>query len=236
MSTRVIGNTKWNWKRYAGLVAVLLIFLVGVGVAVSSHGRPDKPSTHGKLVFSDDFERSNIGEKYVTGQADQGYKAGRWIIKDGQLRAEKIHNAALWLQTPLPEKVRIEFMARAHTDTGDIKCEVFGDGRTHQSGYIAIFGGWNNTVRAIARLDEHGEDRKNDNRCRVRGGRRRCVEKGVDYKWTIERTDHIVKWYIDDQLLMTYPDQNPLNGRHFAFNNWQALVTFDTLRIYDLSQ
>ena len=105
------------------------------------------------------------------------HKAGTWRIDGGQLVLPVLINAALWLKQELPQRVRIEFTAKAMSDDGDIKAEVFGDGRTHQSGYILLFGGWKNTVRAIARRDEHGEDRKNDNRC-VRNGRRRCVERG----------------------------------------------------------
>ncbi len=223
---------KTTWMRVAlGLVGLLCLALI-----IGARGQAHSPTTHGSLVFSDDFEGSSISDKYRIGTPDLGHKAGTWTVEDGRLKAVKIHNAALWLKQELPRSVRIEFTAKAHSDEGDIKAEVFGDGRTHQSGYILLFGGWKNSVRAIARLDEHGEDRKNDNRCQMRGGRRRCVEKGVDYKWTIERTDHVVKWYINDRLLLTYPDQHPVQGRHFAFNNWEPEVSFDNLKIFDLDR
>lgn len=218
---------------FAGLI---VLGVIGTLAAVGLYSAPTAPpSATGRLVFSDDFERSEIGDAYLQGAPDRGWEKGTWRIEKGQLRAEKIHNAALWLQQPLPKKVRVEFDARAHTDTGDVKCEIFGDGRTHQSGYILIFGGWHNTINAIARQDEHGEDRKEDARCVSRKGERpACVEPGVDYHWTIIRDDDTVRWYLDGALFLTYPDADPVQGRHFAFNNWEAVVTFDNLEIYDL--
>ena len=197
---------------------------------------PTEPSWHRrKISLFGRFQRAEPGPS-TTGRGDYGYKAGTWVIEDGRLKAEKIHNAALWPE-PLPAKVRIEFDARAHSNEGDVKCEVFGDGQTHQSGYILIHGGWKNSTMCIARQDEHGEDRKVDNRdCSVRNGRRHCVESGLDYRWAVERTDGTLKWFLNDRLVMTYPDNAPIQGRFFGFNNWQAPVTFDNLRIYDLAQ
>lgn len=215
-------------------LAIALVLGAGLALIVSARGKPSPPSAAGKLVFSDDFERAEVGDGYWQATPDQGYQAGTWTIENGRLKADKIHNAALWLKQPLPEKVRIEFTARAYSADGDVKAEVFGDGQTHQSGYILIHGGWHNTINAIARQDEHGEDRKEDSRCGV-GPERRCVEPEVDYKWAIERTDHVVRWYLDGALFLTFDDQHPVRGQHFGFNNWEAPVSFDDLRIYDLS-
>lgn len=215
---------------------VLALWVLGVLVLVAWRHRPIGPTTGGTLVFEDAFERPEPGPEYRQGEPDPGFSKGTWRIVEGQLRAEKIHNAALWLQRPLPEKVRIEFDARAETATGDVKAEVFGDGETHQSGYIVIHGGWSNTVTAIARQDEHAEERKADNRAcrRGRGQREACVEPGVDYRWTIERDGDTVRWFLDGQLVLTYPDADPVRGRFLAFNNWEAPTRFDNLKIYAL--
>lgn len=219
-------------RRIVGVAVV--VFVIALFVAITLDGRPARPTEGGRLVYEDTFDRATPGADYHQSEPDLGWKAGTWKIEDGRLAAADIHNAALWLQVPLPDKVRIEFDARAHSDEGDVKVEVFGDGRTHQSGYILIFGGWKNTINAIARQDEHGEDRKEDSRCAPRKGRRMCVEPDVDYRWTIERTDGELRWYLDDRLFLTYDDAHPVRGRHFGFNNWEAPVTFDNLRIYDL--
>lgn len=224
-------------RRPLGLVAAL-VFLGGVTGWMTFRYDPEPlPERQGRLVYSDDFERAEIGADWHQGAPDPGWKAGTWRIEGGRLRGDNIHNAALWLQRPMPEKVRVEFDARAESDTGDVKCEIFGDGRTHQSGYILIMGGWSNSVITIARQDEHAEERKQDNRCRRTPDQRSvCVEPGVDYRWAIERTDGVVRWYVDGQLLLTYDDADPVRGRHFAFNNWEAPVTFDNLAIYDLGE
>lgn len=207
---------------------------LAVLILVAWRQRPIAPTQGGTLVFQDDFERAELGPDYRQSVADPGFEAGTWRIQDGFLRGDKIHNAAIWLQKPLPEKVRIEFDAQAETATGDVKAEVFGDGITHQSGYIVIQGGWSNTVMAIARQDEHAEERKQDNRgCRRgRGQRDACVEPGVDYHWIIERDGDTVRWFLDGMLILTYPDADPVRGRFMAFNNWEAPTRFDNLRIY----
>lgn len=215
--------------------AAIAIFVIALFAAIGIDGRSTTPTSGGRLVFEDTFDRATLGDAWRQSEPDLGWKAGTWKLEDGRLAATDIHNAALWLTTPLPEAVRIEFDARATSDDGDVKAEVFGDGRTHQSGYILIFGGWKNTINAIARQDEHGEDRKEDNRCAVRKGRRLCVEPDVDYRWAIERTNGEVRWYLDGRLFLTYDDTHPVRGRHFAFNNWEAPVSFDNLRVYDLT-
>lgn len=220
-------------RRYGPLIGVGAFILV-VATAVGISGRPEVPTAGGKLVYEATFDDGRIGPEWRQSEPDLGWKAGTWKVVDGQLEAREIHNAALWLQTPLPERVRVEFEATALSDEGDVKAEIFGDGRTHQSGYIAIFGGWNNSINTIARLDEHGEDRKEDRRCGARKGRSFCVEPDVAYRWTLERTDGELRWYLDGALFLTYDDAHPVQGRHFAFNNWEAPVRFDNLKVYDL--
>jgi len=209
-------------------------FALVVAFAVGMRGRPVGPTTGGTLVYEADFDDGRIGDEWKQSEPDLGWKAGTWKVVDGQLEARDIHNAALWLQTVMPERVRVEFDATALSDEGDVKAEIFGDGRTHQSGYIVIFGGWNNSINAIARRDEHAEDRKEDRRCSARKGRVFCVEPDVPYRWTLERTDGELRWYLDGVLFLTYGDAHPVQGRHFAFNNWEAPVRFDNLKIFDL--
>jgi hypothetical protein len=218
------------------VTGAVLVFLAVSMAAMGWAFRQREMPTGGRLVYSDDFERHAPGADWRQSEPDPGWTAGAWRIEGGRLRGEKIHNAALWLQAPLPENVRIEFDARAETPDGDVKAEVFGDGRTHQSGYIAIHGGWRNTVRAIARRDEHAEERKEDNRCDVVDRRTRCVEPGVDYRWALVRTGDTLEWYLNGKLLLTYPDAHPVRGRHFAFNGWEAPTSFDNLRVYDLGE
>ncbi len=254
------------------LVRLLIAALVLAGSVVLYAGQRFKATaqpTDGTEVYSDTFERAQVGTAYIQGQPDPGHKTAPWRIDwfctgprgasdarrvertvsfqvhrafavdltlmcNRQLVAENIHNAALWLTQPLPEKVRVEFTATALSDSGDVKSEIFGDGLTHQSGYILIMGGWSNQLNIIARQDEHGEDRKRDGRCVVRNRRKACVDKGKRYHWAIERRDDTVKWFVDGKLFLVFPDRFPIKGQHFGFNNWEAKVAFDDLKVFAL--
>ncbi|MGB0648184.1 MAG: hypothetical protein ACPGQS_13455 [Bradymonadia bacterium] len=257
------------WKLTFQVLGSALLIVAVVAIVASGQFAPMPLPEDGVEIFTDDFERLEIGSDYLQGTPDPGHTAERWRIESfctppgepkasdsksekltfdvhrwfsftieghcsRKLVAENIHNAALWLQKALPEKVRVEFEATALTPTGDVKSEIFGDGITHQSGYILIMGGWSNQLNIIARQDEHGEDRKRDNRCVVRNRRKVCVEKGKVYRWAIERRDKTLKWFVNDKLFMTYPDRYPIQGKHFGFNNWEAKVAFDHLRILKL--
>lgn len=179
-----------------------------------------------RLVFEDDFEREDVGDAWrAQGEA--------WSIDEGWLTVEGARNDALWLKTKLPARVRIEFDAMSLSEEGDLKFEVFGDGYSHESGYIGIFGGWDNRLNIIARLDEHGEDR-------LIGAEGQRVEPERTYRFRIERTDHILRWYVDDALFIAYEDQEPLvhedDHAYFAFNDWDAPLRFDNVRVYELPE
>lgn len=213
-------------KSTSQLLAVVAICFLA---ASACHTREvgDAPAALGGLVFSDDFERAELGDAWTRGTGEAG--TGEWTIKDGWLTGSALKNDPLWLSSPLPRQVRVEFDAKALTDVGDLKIEVFGDGENHASGYILIFGGWNNSLDVIARLDEHGDDRM------ARATRK--VEKDRVYKMAVERSDSTVKWFIDGELFMSYPDDEPLTGpkhAHFAFSDWLAAVAFDNVKVFRL--
>ena len=192
-------------------------------------------SLKAELIFQDRFDDEKTLSQYTQAKADQGYEAGTWRIKEGRLYGQKIHNAALWLSTlKLPKNVRIEFDAWTHEKAGDLKCEIFGDGRHHQSGYIVIAGGWNNRLNIIARQDEHGEDRKKDARC-SQYKHIGCNKKDQVQHWRIERYNDRLMWFVDEKLIMYYDDIFPMEGEYFAFNNWSAATSFDNLEVYHLS-
>lgn len=196
--------------------------------------------SEGKQVFAADFEGPNALNPEVWNDTSGG--AG-WVVREGQLFSKGTRNKALWLKHPLPEQVRVEFEARSGSLEGDIKFEVFGDGQQHESGYIAIFGGWKNQLNIIARLDEHGEDRCVMNRatkvCRPGpAGRQRVVQDKV-YRMALVRVDHVVRWFVDGELFLEYADPAPLVGerhRHLAFNDWAVPLWFDNLKVFDLGQ
>jgi hypothetical protein len=183
----------------------------------------------GPRGFRDNFERSDIGDLWHN-------TGGRYRIQQGWLNVQGARNRPLWLRRRLPRDVRIEFEARSQSPAGDIKVEVFGDGSSRATtdsyvatSYVVIFGGWNNSTNCIARLDEHGTDRA--------VGPRHPVEIGHSYRMRVERHGGLVTAWADGTEIAHMDDSDPLEGRghdHFAFNDWDADIYFDNLRITPL--
>jgi hypothetical protein len=183
----------------------------------------------GTAGFSDDFERSDLGDLWNN-------TGGPYRIVKGQLKVEGARNKPLWLRRTLPRDVSIEFDVRSDSSDGDIKVEVYGDGVSKAesvsytaTSYVVIFGGWHNSLNVIARLDEHGS-------ARARGPARK-VESGRTYHMKITRRGATIEALVDGQLLASFKDPEPLRGTghdHFAFNNWAVPLTFDNLRIRPL--
>src|SRR5262249_22981333 len=128
------------------------------------------------------------------------------------------------------------FDAWSTSDIGDIKCEIFGDGRSYATedsytatSYVVIFGGWHNQFNVIARRDEHAPDR------RERRGPR--VVPNQHYHWVVERRGNVLTWSLDGQPMLEWNDPDPLAGpghEYFAFNNWEVELGFDNLVITPL--
>lgn len=178
----------------------------------------------GRLVFEDDFSGETIGESWQTA-------SDRWQLQEGVLRVSGARNEGLWLQVALPDEVRIDVDLTSHGEEGDLKFEVFTDGRTHESGYVGIFGGWNNRLNLIARLDEHGEDRHV-------GQPGVQVEPERRYRFSIVRTDNRLRWFVDGEHFLTFDDSEPLRGpehAYFGLNNWNVPQSIHRVAVYDLS-
>lgn len=162
---------------------------------------------------------------------------GAYEIKDGALFVEGAKNHPLWLQRRIPCNVRIDFVAWSDSSEGDIKVELFGDGRSSAddegaytgTGYMIIFGGWSNSVNTIARRDEHNARLKEDSET--------VVEAGKRYQFSLRVQNGRISWYLDGRPFMEVEDPDPLCGPgndHFAFSNWGTPVHFDDLSIVPL--
>lgn len=203
---------------------------VALAVSCSSGSTDSTAASGGRKVFEDRFERSDLGPDWLD------TSRGRFAIADGALRAQGARNRPLWLVRKLPRDARVEFTARSESPAVDIKVEVFGDGRSFAkrasytaTSYVVILGGWNNTRSIIARMDEHGEDRRA--RTSPRG------EQGRSYKFSIVRQGKSLTWFLDGERFLEFDDPQPLAGpghEHFAFNNWTSEVYFDDLVVYEL--
>lgn len=201
-------------------------------LALAPLGCEELPRTYstraeeGVVLFRDDFERAELGPDWLpTGPGA--------TIDNGVLKLEGLQNHPLWLARPLPDDVRIELDAWGTTEEGDIKVELCGDGKSAAAsinyvatGYVFIFGGWNNSLNAIVRRNEHGQQRQTSSEPKVEPGRR--------YHFTITRSGGELRWEIDGREVLAYEDDAPLRGEghdHFAFSGWEAQTQFDNLVI-----
>ncbi|RYE81981.1 MAG: hypothetical protein EOO75_21390, partial [Myxococcales bacterium] len=170
-----------------------------------------------------------------------------WVLREGRLCAQGVRNRGVWLARRLPLNARVEFDAIAGSPVGDLKVEAWGDGvsgatgasYTNATSYLAILGGWKNTLHVLARLDEHGTDRlivrvdRDDDDPRARP-----VTPGQAVRVRLERADgRTVVWSVDDRVMHQLADEAPLAGPghdHLGFNDWEAPVCFDNLVVTPL--
>lgn len=180
----------------------------------------------GTEIFRDDFERSELGASW------KPTAEGAWI-EHGVLKLKDVRNHPLWLDVALPDDVRVDVDAWAATEEGDVKIELAGDGTSFAtsmnyvaSGYVFVFGGWNNTLDVIARKNEHGRDRATATQPVPEPGRR--------YHFTITRSGSEILWEVDGRQLLDFDDPNPLRGPghdRLALSGWEAETHFDNLVI-----
>jgi hypothetical protein len=203
--------------RLVAIPTVLLWTLACTGCPPKQSGSDSETSG-----FTDSFDRANLGERYIK-------QGGTWAISDGALRSTGEKNIPLWLDVTLSKNTRVEFTTLSRSPAVDTKIEIFGDGLRHESGYIVILGGWNNSITTIARLDEHEKTRVE---------KRTRWEKNKKYQWKVERTDgRTLQLWIDGTKIVEYVDSDPLYGARnnkLGFSNWQSDVSYDDLIITPL--
>jgi hypothetical protein len=170
-----------------------------------------------------------------------------WHIENGKLCGQGAKNHGVWLRRTLPINARIEFDATSDSTEGDIKAEFWGDGQsaatsisyTNATSYLTVLGGWKNTFHVLARINEHGTDRKeikidpdSDD------PKEKPVTRGQSYHFKVERKDgKTVRWSVDGVDYLNYPDDHPLAGighDHFGFNDWEVKVCFDNVKVTPL--
>jgi len=196
-------------------------------------GPPDSPITG---VYYDTFERPELGPEWNPTSPE-------WRIVGNRLCGQRAKNHPVWLKRKLPLNARIEFDAVSTSADGDLKVEIWGDGKGFAKGvsyndatsYLAIFGGWKNQFHVLARIDEHAQGRPE---VKVSPGgeyKARPVVANTVYHFKVERADgKTVRWFVDDIEIIAFTDPAPLKGEgheHLGFNDWEVQVCFDNLQI-----
>lgn len=207
-----------------------LLLLAGLGLSAAGCHKAPAADPPLKLPFSDSFDRPELGSMWRATNPDA------FRIMNGALSAHGAHNQPLWLAGALPRDAVIDLDVWSNSPDGDIKVEVFGDGHSYDpdrggyvsTGYVLIMGGWHNALSAIARMNEHGHDRKTRSLPRVVPGKR--------YHWRIVRRGGLLQWFVDDMTapFLVYDDPAPLAGPghdHLAIGNWESDAWYDNLEI-----
>ena len=195
-------------------------------------GCTEEPRTYstrgndGTEIFRDEFDGSELGPHWHP-------TAEGVVVEHGVVKVKELKNHPLWLDVALPDDVRIELDVWAQDDEGDVKIELAGDGTSVATsvnyvatGYVFIFGGWNNTLNVIARKNEHGRDRATATEPTVLPGRR--------YHFAITRSAGELLWEVDGKELLSFEDPAPLRGPghdRFALSGWEAEAHFDNVVI-----
>jgi hypothetical protein len=207
--------------------------------------------------WSDGFERAEVGPSWLD-------TSGQGRVVNGELVVSTGKNRPLWLRKRLPPAAVIELDAMSKSEDGDIKLELYGDGesfdpdegRYDPTGYVFVFGGWNNRLSIIGKLGEHDDGVKASRPHRLPpatdgtvyagpGGQPAAaaqvptgldapVKPGKTYHFTITRRGGHIDWKIDGAPFLSWTDPEPLTGakhEYLAITNWNAEVHIDNLQI-----
>jgi hypothetical protein len=211
------------------------------GAEAEAEGEEEAEDEDAARARADAHEKSNLGPAWIPARTNA------WRVENGRLCGQGARNHGVWLNRTLPVNARIEFDAVSTSDDGDLKAEVWGDGRSYATGtsytnatsYLTILGGWKNTLHVLARLNEHGRDRHELPVDKTSDDpRQRPVVPGQVYHFKIERTDgKTIRWSVDGLEIHKWTDPSPLVGQrhdHFGFNDWEAKVCFDNVKVTPL--
>jgi hypothetical protein len=205
-----------------------------IAILAAACGTTGGPPTGAPITapWRDDFERGELGpDWYATDPA-------AYRIEGGALTARDAHNHPLWLRRPLPVDAVIELDAWSMSSAGDLKLEIYGDGRSHatdrgqytSTGVVAVFGGWSNSVSVLVAGNEHRADRPERRTPKVEVGRR--------YHWKLVKRGGTVEWFLDGDAAPFLRYEGPAlagdDHRFLGINDWESEVYFDNLTVTPL--
>ena len=111
---------------------------------------------------------------------------------------------------------------------------------TNATSYLTIFGGWHNKFHVLARLNEHGDDRKEitvDQTPTTRARSRSTAGAELPLQGRAGRRQDRRSGGSTATRCFRGPTPTPLAGAghdHFGFNDWDVKVCFDNVKVVPL--
>ncbi len=201
------------------MLLVLLIALAAPFAPPEDTIRP--PEDLWDLAFQDDFERTEVGENWVSNDA---------AIVSGRLLIGANHPACAKITTPFPGDVKVEFIAQAYERKPpcDLSVTLAAERLSTMSwNYLLAFGGVNNTVNKLTggrklrgMRDEHPE---------------RLIEPGRVYHIEAVKEGKRLTMHVDGILLLSGEDEEIMGGPGFdavGLVTWNGMYV-DNVRVYE---
>ncbi len=181
---------------------------------------PAKSTRQWTLVFSDDFERDELGENWKVIHGDWRIDAGKLVCGNGY------SEIVITKTFPGCQRIELEAMTRADRPC-DFSPVIHSNGkgcRGSEGGYLLQFGGSGNTLNRILCSNEPLEERSAD----------RFIEPGKVHNVVAELDGDTVRLTVDGSTIVEGHDSAPLlgEGHEMAGLYMYRETMVDHLRIY----
>ena len=213
--------------------------LTGDRVGYSTAGanvKPDRIQVFAENVMTDSFQ---------TAPGDWTIAEGRWEVSNrwqcdprwsffSGIIGGKDDLVSIWHKRTLdPESLTIELTIgqKMRQDMGtyqnyatDYNLTICADGQDLSSGYSLVFGGWKNKRTAIVRKSRIVAETKNPV----------INVNGLHRKWYVLKTEKKgkqIRFYIDNILVLSFTDPEPLKGTRFAIWSYGNSIMVPRVRI-----
>lgn len=204
-------------RRLLMLVSLLVLCSAVVTVILILSIREGRPGENWVQVFSDDFERSEVGPSY-------GVSSGRWGLAYGALRGEGSGFVNIDVLQHFGGEVRVELDAVVPRASAKREIAVFlcRDTAEVQDGYYLGAG----ADYRVAAIDRNGIE--------VAVALMSQIEPDRPYHVTIQRRRDLLEMSIDGTTVVRYQDPIPLNPAEHGrvrIGTYDGILRVDNLRI-----
>lgn len=235
-----------QFQMCAAVTFALVLSMVSMNRAMAADEADDRPRW--KLIFSDDFERAELGDTWTA-------TSGVWAIEDGHLRgAGTLVSTRPILQGDKPQYQRLEFDATTDVEPYPFKileggpepevtvCDITPfihclspdnvpvDRKNRplhvwHTGYFFQFGGWYNTRNMLRRKGDIVLDQK-DAALTITPNKRHHI--------IVENDEGFLRMFVDGQLVFQHVDKQPINHPDHGYVGlmFYGVNKVDELKVY----